>query len=126
MGIPSSVKVQASVLPVPQSGTEFERDWKSIRKQPEEVFQYLKAIPPSSMAHLFKQDLVADIFSSILETLQNFYFPELAQEAFDVLTALSSVHASLWRSCFWKRSSSNASNPSSPSSAAPCKILHLG
>lgn len=60
---------------IPTTSFQFQADLKAIKKSPEKVFHYLKAIDPSNYITLFGQAFDADILTLILSTLKGFFLP---------------------------------------------------
>ncbi|KAJ3182760.1 RNA polymerase II-associated protein 3 [Geranomyces variabilis] len=54
---------------VPGTMYEFERDWKSVKRDPAVVYSYLKAIDPANYLKIFKNSLESDYLSTILAVL---------------------------------------------------------
>ncbi|KAJ3163117.1 RNA polymerase II-associated protein 3 [Geranomyces michiganensis] len=54
---------------VPGTMYEFERDWKSVKRDPAVVYSYLKAIDPANYFKIFKNSLESDYLSTILAVL---------------------------------------------------------
>ena len=57
----------------PTTAYEFESFWNSCKSDPESFFHYFKMIPPQKYAQIFKSSMNADILSSIISILNNYY-----------------------------------------------------
>jgi tetratricopeptide (TPR) repeat protein len=75
----------------PQSVIEFERDW-TIQQNDEDLYHYIKVIPPSSYPSLLSNLLEADYISRILIILKDFYLVhDTVVDIYDILYNLSLV-----------------------------------
>jgi len=75
----------------PQSVIEFERDW-TIQQNDEDLYHYIKVIPPSSYPSLLSNLLEADYISRILIILKDFYLVhDTVNDIYDILYNLSLV-----------------------------------
>jgi tetratricopeptide (TPR) repeat protein len=74
----------------PKTSYEFMRKWRELDGAGR--FEFLLAISPSAIGKLFKSNLDGEQLVGVLHTVRNFYFPDHAQAAFDLLKALSAVN----------------------------------
>jgi RecJ-like exonuclease len=73
---------------------EFERDW-GIQRSDEDLYHYIKVIPPSSYPNLLSNLLEADYISRILVILKDFYLKhDTVNDIYDILYNLSRVKRS--------------------------------
>ncbi|XP_068715100.1 RNA polymerase II-associated protein 3-like [Montipora foliosa] len=63
----------SKTLPVPKSSGQFQSDWRSLQKWPDQLFQYFKNIKPESYSKLFQQSIEPDMLVKILHLLRDFY-----------------------------------------------------
>ncbi|KAL1924519.1 uncharacterized protein VTP21DRAFT_4173 [Calcarisporiella thermophila] len=83
----AEVKTQA-----PRTTYEFERDWRTYRRNEKLLYQYLKCIPPSSFGNLFRSSFESEYLTKFIEVLKNYYIPnDSATEIYNVLKGLSQV-----------------------------------
>ena len=54
-------------LEVPTSGSQFERDYKSLKSDITSKFEYVTSIPPASILKIFKSNLETDILIDIVK-----------------------------------------------------------
>lgn len=57
---------------IPKNSVQFYSTWKNL-KNPEEKYKYLKKINPEEIPKIFQNSLESTVFSSIVETLANYF-----------------------------------------------------
>ncbi|CAI2186949.1 18465_t:CDS:10 [Funneliformis geosporum] len=76
----------------PQSMIEFESDWVRIQQNDEDLYNYIKVIPPSFYPSLLSNFFEADYLSRILVILKDFYLVhDTVNDIYDILYNLSLV-----------------------------------
>ncbi|CAB4406793.1 unnamed protein product [Rhizophagus irregularis] len=95
--IPIKNPIVLSEKPAPKAPInviEFERDW-GIQRSDEDLYHYIKVIPPSSYSNLLSNLLDADYISRILVILKDFYLlHDTVEDIYNVLYNLSCVKRS--------------------------------
>lgn len=85
-------KASPKIFKAPQSMIEFESDWERIQQNDEDLYNYIKVIPPSSYPSLLSTFFEADYLSRILVILKNFYLVhDTVNDIYDILYNLSLV-----------------------------------
>ncbi|KAI9206194.1 uncharacterized protein BJ171DRAFT_499061, partial [Polychytrium aggregatum] len=92
---PSTTQPYANAGPVskfsvPKTMFEFERDWKSVKRDDEQAYKYFKVIPTTDYSKIFKNALDSDYLARIVEILQKCYIgSEPTDSIYLVLDSLS-------------------------------------
>ena len=71
IAVPSASSVDA--YPVPKTAFEFERDYRSLSKNTEALYLYLKRIPPSTLPTILRATFDANYLIRFFEIARDFY-----------------------------------------------------
>lgn len=77
-------------MTVPNTGSDFARDWRRHHKSIEQRYQYLKSTGAAQLSHIFKAEISYGLLGEILQVLSTF----LEEDTCIVLDILDSLRLS--------------------------------